>query len=220
MWTHTTKLQVLRLPQQLLFKWWVVFWDLHHSVLRSFSCFGETNCLHLQGDWTRQGGCLKWCAERCVSYIGMLEAVWSITATGGSVTSPIPKMQVFSDVTLYEWITGSWHSEESMGPSSSGSSNNAASTSNLTNPDPFSPFCSYDWPNSRNFPIQLTHPLPPHLFSIHLDQIRHPEDQGSIFLWNIWTKLIHGVKPHKMTIIWMTKMTDIILSCECSKIHT
>jgi hypothetical protein len=123
---HTTKLQVLRLPQQLLFKLWVVLWVVHHAL-----CFVPSEILEKHIDCTFSVTelvevAVNRCAgKRCVSHVGMFDALRSNTATGRSVTRHFLMMPVFSDATPCQWISGSWHPEGSMAPSSLGSSNTA-----------------------------------------------------------------------------------------------
>ena len=117
------------------------FSDYHNSCCwnyeLSFGCYAAQCALFLLKFWSNKlpasSGWLNWsrwplnshAGRRCVSYVGMLEAFRSNTATGRSVSSHIPNVQIFSDVTPCHWISESWHSEGSKGPSSSGSSNNA-----------------------------------------------------------------------------------------------
>jgi len=104
MWT----LQVLRLPQQLLFKLRVVLWVLHHvqSFIPSEIMEKQTACIFRVTELVKVA-VNRCAARRCVGHVGMFEALRSNTATGRSVTSHILMMPVFSDATPCQWISGS-----------------------------------------------------------------------------------------------------------------
>jgi hypothetical protein len=178
------------------------FSDYHNSCCSNYmlSCGLYTMwcALFLLKFWRNKlsasSGWLNWsrwllnrCAERrCVSYIVMFEALWSNTATGRSVTSHIPKKQVFSDVTPSQWISGSWHSEGSMGPSSSGSGNNAEKPqiSQILTPTPQSVSVIGQIPTTF---LYNWHALYHNISSASIwTNSVTSEDADSIFLCNTW----------------------------------
>lgn len=104
MWT----LQVLRLPQQLLFKLRVVLWVVHHaeSFVPSEIMEKQTASIFRVAELVEVA--VNRCAgRRCVSHVGMFEVLQSNTATGSSVTSHIFTVPVFSHATPCQWICGS-----------------------------------------------------------------------------------------------------------------
>jgi len=185
--THTTKLQVLSCCSNY------TSFVLYSMQRAAFLLKSRRNKLTAHSGWLNWSRWLfnRCAGRRCVSYVGMFDALRSNTATERSVTSHILTMPVFSDATPCRWISGSWHPEGSMGPSSLGSSNNAEKlqSSHILTPLPHSVSVTGQTATTflYNWHILYHNISSASVWTLDIINSVTSEDADSIFLCNIQT---------------------------------